>query len=169
MIIGCCGAGKSTLARTLGVKLGLPVIHLDQEYFEANWVEPSAADWAPKVEVLAQGEQWIIDGNYGGTMDIRLKQADTIIFLRFSTWTCFYRVIKRIVKYHGQVRPDMKAGCRERFDFGFLHYVLLFNTIKLPNILKRLKALPKEKTVYQMHSPKELEKWLATLNPSTLP
>jgi len=164
MVIGCCGAGKSTLARHLGKKLNLPVIHLDQQYFSANWTEPSAEEWAPKVQALASGDQWIIDGNYGGTMDIRLKKVDTIVFLHFSRWLCLYRVLKRIVKYHGKVRPDMQADCRERFDLSFLHYVLMFNTIKAPRIIKQLKNLPPEKQVFQINSPKALEKWLKAVS-----
>jgi len=40
MIIGCAGAGKSTLARKLGAITGLPVIHLDREHWRPGWVEP---------------------------------------------------------------------------------------------------------------------------------
>ena len=38
MIIGCGGAGKSTLARQLGGITGLPVVHLDQIWWSpGNW------------------------------------------------------------------------------------------------------------------------------------
>jgi len=98
MIIGCCGSGKSTLARALHEKTDLPLIYLDQHYWLPNWRESTKEVWEVKVRGLTAGEQWIIDGNYSGTMNIRLARADTIVYLDFPTWKCLYRVIKRIVK-----------------------------------------------------------------------
>ena len=68
-----------------------------------------------------------MDGNYSGTMDVRIESAGTIIYLDYPTLKCFWRVVKRIVKYHGKVRPDMPQGCKEKFDFEFLQYVATFN------------------------------------------
>ena len=95
MIIGCCGSGKSTLARNIHQRTGLPLFHLDQYFHLPNWQEPSQEDWAATVTDLAKGDQWIIDGNYGGTMDIRLARADAMIFMDFSSIKCLGRVIKR--------------------------------------------------------------------------
>ncbi len=65
---------------------------------------------------LIKEEEWIIDGNYGGTMDLRLNAADTIIFLDIHRTICVYRAFKRIVQYRNKTRPDMGAGCEERLD-----------------------------------------------------
>jgi len=138
MVIGGCGAGKSTLARKLHQKSGLPIIHLDQYYHLPNWGEPTKADWRATVHQLVKGDQWIIDGNYGSSMDITLAAADTIIFMDYPTSICFWRVIKRTWKYYGQVRPDMPEGCNERFTFEFLHYVAMFGMVKRPLLLKRI-------------------------------
>ncbi|MEL6971000.1 MAG: adenylate kinase, partial [Bacteroidota bacterium] len=107
MIIGCCGAGKSTVARRLHDLTDLPLQHLDQHYWLPNWQEPDKASWQAKVQALSDQPQWIIDGNYGGTLDIRLQRADTVIYLDYATPKCLWRITKRIWRYHGQVRPDM--------------------------------------------------------------
>ena len=138
MIIGCCGAGKSTFARKLYAKTQLPLIHLDQEFWQPNWVETEEEAWKEKVTELANRPMWIIDGNYGGTMDVRQKVADTIIFFDYPTMKCLARVVRRIIQHHGKVRPDMPEGCHERFDFDFLHYVATFNIVKRKGILKKL-------------------------------
>ncbi|HVG44008.1 MAG TPA: hypothetical protein VM890_04735, partial [Longimicrobium sp.] len=106
-IVGPGGAGKSTLARRLGEHLGLPVIHLDAAYWRPGWVETPADEWERKVRALAAGERWIIDGNYGGTMKIRLAAADTIVFLDFPRRICLWRVLRRQLQYRGRSRPDM--------------------------------------------------------------
>ena len=121
LVIGCCGAGKSTFSTKLQSALNLELIHLDQYYHKPNWEEPEKEQWEGIVNNLVQKPTWIMDGNYKGTFDIRFKEADTIIYLDYSTLKCLWRVIKRIVKYHGTVRPDMPKGCEERFDLEFLH------------------------------------------------
>ncbi|MDR2096312.1 MAG: hypothetical protein LBP76_12475 [Treponema sp.] len=71
MIIGSCGSGKTTLAIQLSNILKLPIIHLDKEYWKPGWVETSKEEWENKQNKLVLDENWIIDGNYGGTFDIR--------------------------------------------------------------------------------------------------
>lgn len=163
MIIGCCGAGKSTLARIMHDIIGLPLYHLDQYYWKEDWTETPKEEWTPIVEKLAAKEKWIIDGNYGGTMDIRMSRADTVIYLDFSTFKCLSRVIKRVWKYHGEVRPDMPDGCRERFDLDFLHYVATYNIIRRKSLINKCDAFTKRGTVIRIRSEKDLSKFLDKL------
>lgn len=156
LILGCSGAGKSTLARTLHKEFNLPIIHLDQHYWEPNWVETPKEKWTNKVEELIKDEEWIMDGNYGSTLDMRMKRADAIIFLDTSTITCLYRVIRRIFKYRGKVRPDMTEGCIERFDLEFFHYVLVYNLVNRKKIIKKIKSVEREKKVIISNRPKEV-------------
>jgi len=79
VIIGCGGSGKSTLASRLAGLLGLPVQHLDQLYWRPGWVATPDPQWRSTVAELCGRPAWIIDGNYGGTMDVRLAAADTIV------------------------------------------------------------------------------------------
>ena len=163
MILGCCGAGKSTLARKMHSILDLELIHLDQHYFKANWVEPNKEEWAKRVEALAERPSWIIDGNYGGTIDIRIEKADTILYLKYSTLKCLFRVIKRMLKDWGKVRPDMAAGCKERLDFGFLHYVATFNKTRGQKLLQKLRKLEKTKQVFILNDDRAVEKFIDSL------
>lgn len=160
MIIGCCGAGKSTLARQLHQKTGIELIHLDQAYFYPNWQEPTKKDWEKTVKQLIQKSSWIIDGNYGGTMEVRLHEADKIIFLNRSRWLCLYRVIKRIILNYGKTRPDSAKGCNERFDWNFLVYTFHFNDIKRPKILARLAKLPTTKEIIILESDKATKSFI---------
>ncbi len=147
MVIGCCGAGKSTFSRKLHAITGTELIHLDQHFWKPDWVETEKDVWAEKVRDLADKPEWIIDGNYGGTMDIRLQRADTIIFLDYPTWKCLWRITKRILKDYGRSRPDMPEGCKERINWPFYRYVATYNVRKRPQILQKLAALPAETRV----------------------
>ena len=166
MIIGICGAGKSTLARQLHAKLGLELIHLDQHYWQPNWVEPTKEAWANTVKDLVKRDVWIMDGNFGRTMDIRLERADTIIYLNFPTWLCLWRVLKRVIQYNGTTRPDMTEGCPERWDIGFLWYILMFKHRIGRRDLKKINTLRGEKTVYILKNDREVEGFLKDITPS---
>ena len=160
LVIGCCGSGKSTFSKKLQSILKIEVIHLDQYYHKPNWEEPEEEEWKKTVNKLVKKPSWIMDGNYSGTLDVRIKNADTIIYLDCPTLKCFWRVIKRILKYHGKVRQDMAKGCKERFDLEFLKYVLNFNSKNRNNILKRLKGLNENKQIHIFRNDKQADKFL---------
>lgn len=152
MIIGCGGSGKSTLARKLHALTGLPLFHLDQYFWKPNWVELDKAEWETKIRQLAAQEVWIMDGNYGGTMDIRLQRADTIIFMDRSRWLNLSRLLKRLIQNFGKARPDMTKDCNERLNWEFLTYVYHYNTTRRPGILKKLEHYGKKATVVRLTS-----------------
>ena len=156
MVIGNCGVGKSTFSTKLNHSTNIDLIHLDSYYWKANWVESKNDEWLTKVEKLANRPSWIIDGNYGGTMDIRINRADTIIFLDYPTRKALWRVIKRIYKYWGKTRPDMPENCNERFDLHFIIYVALFNFKRKRNILNKLSLQKGKKNIFIFQNDKQV-------------
>lgn len=165
LIIGCSGSGKSTLARQLADRTGLPVIHLDQEYFGPDWKEPKQAVWAKTVAKLAARESWVMDGNFSGTFPIRMPRADTVIFLDQPAWRCLWRVVLRTIRYYNKVRPGSAPGCRERLDLDFLHYVAVYNTTRRSRLLATLaeqRALGK--TVFRFHGQQNIKEVLSTIS-----
>jgi len=156
LIIGICGAGKTTLAKSLAEKLNLPLIHLDKHFWKSGWVESSKQEWREKVEELCKQDSWIMDGNFGGTFDIRFPAADAIIFLDYSRSLAIYRTIKRIIKYKGRVRPDLAKGCPERFDWSFLKFIWNFHKNHRHIIENSLDKYAVNKKIYRFKNPAEL-------------
>lgn len=140
LVVGCAGAGKSTFSRQLAERTGLPLVSLDAEFWQPDW-KPMPRDlWRPKVGQLSAAETWIQDGNFDGTLDVRLPLADTIVWFDLPRRICMWRVLKRIALGYGEVRPEMAPGCPERLDPEFLHYVWTFNTAHRPRIGTALAA-----------------------------
>src|SRR5215218_8542893 len=110
LVLGSGGAGKSTFAARLAERTGLPLIHLDAEYWRPGWTGSPKREWLEKVERLTGGDEWIMDGNYGGTLQKRLAAADTVIFLDLPRIVCLARVVRRRLRFHGRTRPDMTPG-----------------------------------------------------------
>jgi adenylate kinase family enzyme len=163
MIIGCGGSGKSTLARKLHRITGLPLIHLDRLYWQPGWVEPTKEDWRKIMEEQTDRPAWIMDGNYGGTMDIRLEKADLIIFMDRSRWLCLYRILKRQLQYIGRTRPDMTEGCVERVSWEFVQYVYRYNDTRRPGILEKLEGYEKEKQVFILKNENQIKRFLLNI------
>ena len=163
MLIGSGGAGKSTLALKIAPILKLPLIHLDTEFWSPGWVEPDKVWWRKRVKEIADGEKWIIDGNYGGTMDIRLERADTIIFMDYPTWLRLLRVIWRYWKNRNKSRPDMREGCPEKLDWQFMLYIANYNKSRKPVILEKLAKLQENQKIIILKNDKETRSFVQSL------
>jgi adenylate kinase family enzyme len=138
LVIGIPGAGKSTFARALAVRTSLPVIHLDAEFWQPGWKVTPRGPWRAKVAELVARDAWIMDGNYGGTLDLRLPRADTVLWFDYPRPRCLVRAIRRVLTTYGRVREDLAQGCPERFDLEFLRYIWDFNTSSRPEIVNML-------------------------------
>lgn len=160
MVLGCCGSGKSSFSKKLHAINKIELFHLDKHYWKPDWKESEPAEWNITVKKLAEKSAWIIDGNYGGTIDHRLKRADTIFFLDYTTLQCLYRITKRTIQYYGTTRPDMTEGCNERFDFDFFHYVAIFNLKKRKKLMNKLNSHKHEKKLYILKNDKQQDQFL---------
>lgn len=163
LVIGPCGAGKSTFSKKLYKILKLPLIHLDTYYHKPNWEEPQKEDWEKIVRRLANQKEWIMDGNFSDSFNLRIPRANTIIYLDYSSIKCCLRVLKRNITYYGRTRSDMATGCRESFDLSFLQFVLMFNYRNRSNIYNRLEKVKNTKNVIILKNDKQVSAFLFQL------
>ncbi len=162
-IVGSGGSGKSTLARQLGEIFELPIIHLDALHWKPGWVEPSKEEWLNIVTQATHKEAWVIDGNYGGTLNLRLKAADIVVFLDLPRLLCSRRVIERWLQYAGRTRSDMGTDCPEKMDWEFLKWIWNYPRANRPGLLEKLGAVQAEKRVIRLTSPQEVADFLETI------
>ena len=163
LVIGPGGAGKSTFAQRLGQLLNIEVKHLDRFFWKSGWTEPSKEDWFKTVTELASGDSWIMDGNFGGTLELRLKHCDTIIFLDMPRLLCLWRITKRRFLYHNRSRPDMAEGCSEKLDRSFISWVWNYSRRSRPKVVKLLDEYSGSKQVVWLRSNAEVESFLQGL------
>ncbi len=162
LIIGCGGAGKSTLARQLGEKLGLPVVHLDKLWWKPGWVERDQQEFDAKLAVELEKPRWIMDGNFNRTIPQRIAKCDTVIYLDFPRLACLLGVCKRVLTTYGKVRPDMGEGCPERLDFEFLKWVWNFNSKNRENYYRLLNEATHAETIV-LKNRRMVKRFLASL------
>ena len=162
LVIGPGGAGKSTLANQLGELRNLEVLHLDRFYWHPGWVEMPKDEWLEAIEELLRRDAWIMDGNYSGTLDIRFKACDTVIFLDLPRALCLWRVLKRVLMYRNKSRPDMADGCRERLTLEFILWIWNYSSRTRPKVVRLIESHSGDKEIVWLRSPFEVERFLTT-------
>ena len=166
-VVGSGGAGKSTFSRELGRLVELPVLHIDHHYWRPGLIPTPSDLWRQKVAELAVEDRWVIDGNYGGSLDIRLQRADTVIILAFSRWRCMSRVLRRWWTYRG--RAVQADGCPERVDWQFLRWVWRYPVDARPRLDNALRAAGDSVAVIELTSPAAAAAFLHGLTNPTRP
>ena len=142
LVIGCPGSGKSTFARALAAKTGLPLCHLDRLFWNADRTTVSAEVFDARLAAVLQRPRGIIDGNYSRTLPTRLAWCDTVLWLDLPTEVCLEGVRAR----RGKVRPDM-PWVEIGEDAEFMRYVADFAAVQRPKIAALLGEYPDKRVV----------------------
>jgi len=160
-IVGSGGAGKSTFSRELAALTGLPVVHLDRHYWQPGWIETPVEKWREIQSKLIAGENWIADGNYYRTFDLRFGRADTVIVLAFSRYLCLFRAFSRTIRNYG--KPIQSDGCPERFELEFYRWIWNFPKTVLPELYSILDSYGNKLEVIKLETPKQAKYYLESL------
>lgn len=152
MIIGCPGGGKSTFARELHRLSGLPLYHLDMMYWNADRTKVPREVFQERLEEALEQENWIIDGNYNRTLEMRMEACDTIFFLDYPLEVCLEGAQAR----KGTKRPDIPwtEGEDEAVDEEFLQFIRSFQEESRPRIFELLEK-HRDKEIYVFKSREE--------------
>lgn len=137
LVIGCPGSGKSTFARKLRDKLGLPLYPQDMIWHKPDKTNVTREEFDAELQRILQLDEWIIDGNYSRTLEVRLDSCDFVFLFDLPTELCIAGVEARI----GTKREDM-PWVEEEFDPEFYQHILTFSQEKLPKIYESINARP---------------------------
>lgn len=134
VVIGPYGAGKTWLAHELGAALQIPVHHLDALRWQADWTLLPRPEWVALLERLVAGDAWVMDGNFEGTLDIRLQRCETILVLDAPLWLAFARTVRRRLS-RGE-RRDLPSELRERLNLNLLRLFVRYRREVRPKLLE---------------------------------
>lgn len=158
LIIGCSGAGKSTFARRLRDRTGLPLYYLDRLWHKADRTHITREEFDRVLAEWLARPAWILDGNYSRTLPQRLEACDTVFFLDFPLEVCLAGVENR----RGVQRPDI-PWVEEELNAEFLQYILDFCRDQLPIVTALLERYRGRRKIITFHSRAEADAWLNAL------
>jgi adenylate kinase family enzyme len=146
LILGPGASGKSTLAARLREIIGLPVIELDKIFWQPGFLPTPRDQWIELQQRLVEEDYWIIDGDLGPSdaVKVRLRAADTIIFLDFSLVRCAWRALRR---------------SRERADFWL--WLLRYRRQSRPILLEAIGKHASQADLHVLRNPEALKRFLA--------
>ncbi len=160
IVIGCPGSGKSTFARALQRKTGLPLHHLDLLWHKPDRTTVSREEFDRRLAQIVGGDRWIIDGNYQRTIAVRLQACDTVFLFDLPVEVCLSGAQARI----GRKREDL-PWVETELDEEFRQWIIDFPTQKLPHLYAALEPYRSSKSITVFHSRAEADAYLQTLAP----
>ena len=163
IIIGCPGSGKSTFARALRDKTGLPLVYLDQIWHKPDKTTVTKDEFDGRLLGELEKEMWIMDGNYARTLETRLSYCDTVFFFDLPTETCLAGAEARVGTRHEDL-----PWLEEEFDPEFRQYIMDFRRDRLPQMREALKNAPARVQMVFFRSREEAEEYLRKEFPKTL-
>lgn len=154
-MIGCPGAGKTTFSEKLAIKTGLPLFHLDAVWHKPDRTHISRAEFDEWLQSTFYQKEWIIDGNYSRTVEVRLQNCDTVFLFDLPTELCIEGAVRRL----GKKRKDLPWTDTE-LDPRFLEEIENFSTEALPDIYRLIEKYKENRQVIIFKTREEADQYL---------
>lgn len=155
IVIGSPGAGKSIFSRKLRDATELPLYYLDMIWHKPDQTNISKEEFDSRLKEIVKKDRWIIDGNYLRTLEMRLRECDTVFFMDYSLEVCLAGAESRI----GKKREDM-PWVETEFDEEFRQWIVDFPKDQLPEIYELLGKYKDDKKIFIFKSREEAEEYL---------
>lgn len=155
IVIGCPGSGKTTFAEKLNKITGLPIYYLDAIWHKPDKTHIPREEFDRRISEIFAAPEWIIDGNYSRTIEMRLKECDTVFLFDLPTEVCLQGATERI----GKGRYDL-PWIEKELDPEFEGFIKEFPKNTLPQIYELLEKYKKEKQVIVFKSRKDADEFL---------
>ncbi len=154
IVIGCPGSGKSTFSRKLHKTTGIPLFHLDMMFWNADKTTVDKSVFRERLSKTIKLDEWIIDGNYGSTMEMRMEACDTVFFLDYPLDVC----LKGIEERKGKARTDM-PWIEYEDDLEFIEFIKNYNSENRPKVIELLNKYS-DKEIYIFKSRTDADEYI---------
>lgn len=155
IVIGCPGSGKTTFSVNLNKAIGLPLYHLDAIWHKPDKTHIPREEYDKRVAEIFETPEWIIDGNYSRTIEVRIQQCDTVFLFDLPTEVCIQGATERI----GKGRYDL-PWLETEFDPEFKRFIEEFSQTTLPGIYELIEKYKTKKQIIIFKSRAEADDFI---------
>ena len=155
IIIGCPGSGKTTFAEKLKKCTGLPLYFLDAIWHKPDRTHIVREEFDQRISEIFATSEWIIDGNYSRTIEMRIKECDTVFLFDLPTEVCLQGASERL----GKGRYDV-PWIEKELDPEFEEFIKDFSKTSLPKIYALIDKYKSEKQVVIFKSREEADEYI---------
>ncbi len=158
IIIGCPGSGKTTFAEKLSSCTGLPLYYLDAIWHKPDKTHIPREDFDTRIKDIFSESQWIIDGNYKRTIEMRMRECDTVFLFDLPTEVCLQGAKNRI----GKKRYDL-PWLETELDPEFETFIRDFPQDTLPYIYQLIKKYGSDRQIIIFSSHRQADEYIERL------
>lgn len=158
IVIGCPGSGKTTFAEKLQENTGLPIYYLDAIWHKPDKTHIPRDEFDERIKEIFETSEWIIDGNYGRTIEMRMKECDTVFLFDLPTEVCIQGATERI----GNGRYDL-PWLETELDPEFESFIKEFPETTLPKIYALIEKYKAEKEIIIFKSREESDGYIRNI------
>ncbi len=158
IVIGCPGSGKTTFAEKLNKFTGLPLYYLDAIWHKPDKTHIPRDEFDQRISEIFATPEWIIDGNYNRTIEMRLKQCDTVFLFDLPTEVCIQGATDRL----GKGRYDL-PWIEKELDPEFEEFIKDFAKTSLPKIYELIEKHKAEKQIVIFKSREDSDEFIKTI------
>lgn len=158
IVIGCPGSGKTTFSKKLNQITEIPLYHLDAIWHKPDKTHIPREEFDRRISEIFATDSWIIDGNYNRTIEMRLKECDTVFLFDLPTEVCLKGAMERIGKGLYNL-PWIETELDPEFE-GFIKD---FASQSLPKIYSLIDKYKEEKQIIIFKSHQESDAYLEKL------
>lgn len=155
IVIGCPGSGKTTFAEKLQKCTGLPLYYLDAIWHKPDKTHIPREEFNQRISEIFATSEWIIDGNYNRTIEMRLQQCDTVFLFDLPTEVCLQGATERL----GKGRYDL-PWIEKELDPQFEGFIKDFAENSLLKIYELIEKYKEEKQVIVFKSRKDADEYI---------
>ena len=100
----------------------IPIYHLDMMYWNEDGTTVEKNLFLKRLYEVLKKDEWIIDGTYASTLEMRVEACDTVFFLDYSKEVCLEGIRAR----KGKIRSDL-PWVENSDDLEFIEFINNYN------------------------------------------
>jgi len=166
LVYGVTGSGKTTLARRIGEKTGLPWYSVDDLTWDPGWKQVPVEEQRRRIQAICDQECWILDTAYGAWRDIPLARVELIVALDYPRWLSLSRLLSRSIRRAIDKKPICN-GNTESFLLMLSRDSIIwwhFKSFKSKKTrIAQWAANPHGPMIVRCKRPRDANAWLKTL------